>query len=493
MEPLGTITMYFQFLDKEITSEVKAIMKRACSYYDFVLQLCERACEYETPTHLAYLAAVHAWRLSSTKAREKLLQRFGNDAIILSWTASQHKLGIDGQFLDIDKAIEFADEDWLIIELLCLKSWYKRYRYMGDDKILYGPLEKAMTILERNPELKCFASLVHTVRCELSFLFQMHERAYDSHITGLDNAKKFDDQFQIYQLLWTRSSWIKTWDIGKAMELQEEAYRMAKSFGAPQKIAEAMNDMGRISEASGEYDLAIECYQSSIETFGFPAMEHYREIMDSPSFGLSRMYCELENGESGLEWIDTAVVLGGEGAEELPYIYAQRAEALILLERLDEASQQLEICKKLSLQAGAEGYIAICELATAYLEMAQGDPDTALNTLEPGYQFLSSGAAAIYINRFLIALTKAEIDVNLRRGNSEASETWMSKLGGHAREKNLPGIIMLHALLKAEYLVAQGLKEAAIDTLREANLDEYSDTTRTLYQRVVRRLEKLQA
>ncbi|MFW9890400.1 MAG: hypothetical protein ACFFER_19660, partial [Candidatus Thorarchaeota archaeon] len=61
-----------------------------------------------------------------------------------------------------------------------------------------------------------------------------------------------------------------------------------------------------------------------------------------------------------------------------------------------------------------------------------------------------------------------------------------------AKQKNLTGIIMMHALLKAEYLIARGVREDAIDTLKDALLDEYSDTARTLYERVRNKLVELQ-
>jgi tetratricopeptide (TPR) repeat protein len=491
MKPLGTITMYFQFLDERTNSLAKDLMSKASNYYDFVVKLSDLACLDDKPSHLTYLAAVHAWRLSASDAKKKLLQRFNDDPIIRSWTAPQHILGIDEMFEVIDEALKQAEETWLRIELLCLKPWYARYHIRGE-KFLEEPLFTAEVELTKHSELDCFAALVHTVRSELSFMDQHHDRGYDAHNKGLEMAKKYDDQFQIYQLLWTCSSWIKTWDARRALSLQEKAYRLAKTFGSPQKKAEAMADMGRISEGLGEYDLAIECYNNSLEAYGSPPMELFREVMDTPTFGLSRIYCELGDGESGLEWIDAAFDILGPRAAEIPYLFAQRAEALVILRRLKEAARQLELCHKGALKSGGEGYVALCELSSGYLEIAHGDPLTAIQTMKPGYDFLSAGAAAIYINRFLIALARAEIAVNLAASSSERSEKWMMLLERHARDLNLPGIIMMHALLKSDYLLSQGLKQPAIDVLEEALIDDFSDTTKTLYSRIQEKLEELQ-
>lgn len=491
MKPLGTITMYFQFLDERTNSLVENLMSKASNYYEFVVKLSDLACLDDRPSHLAYLAAVHAWRLSANDAKKKLLQRFNDDPIIRSWTAPQHILGIGEMFGVIDEAIKQAEENWLRIELLCLKPWYARYHILGEE-FWEEPLVRAEVELKKYSELDCFAALVHTVRSEISFMDEHHDRGYAEHNEGLEMAKKYDDQFQTYQLLWTYSSWIKTWDAKRALSLQEKAYRLAKTFGSPQKKAEAMADMGRISEGLGEYDLAIECYSNSLETYGSPPMELYREVMDSPSFGLSRIYCELGNGESGLEWIDAAFDILGPRASEIPYLFAQRAEALVILRRLEEAAQQLESCHKGALKSGGEGFVALCELSSGYLELAHGDPLTAIQTLKPGYDFLSVGAAAIYTNRFLIALTRAEIAANLAASSSERSERWMMLLEKHARDMNLTGIIMMHALLKSEYLLSQGLKQPAIDVLEEALIDDFSDTTKTLYNRIQEKLKELQ-
>ncbi|MHA2042618.1 MAG: hypothetical protein ACW975_12235 [Candidatus Thorarchaeota archaeon] len=497
MKPLGTITMYFPFLNQETASEVESIMNQAENYYDFVLRLTDRACQDDAPWHLAYLAAIHSWRLSSTKAKEKLLERFSDDQIIKIWIMPQHRLGFERLFAEIELAEEATDEDWILLELLCLKPWYARY-YALDERLLFDPLERAEALLDSRSELQCFSALVHTVRSEISFMWtgiyqaQFFERAFDSHHKGKEFANKVDDQFQIYQLLWTCSSWIKTWDNEKALSLQEEAYGLAKKFGAPQKIAEAMTDMGRISEALGEFDLALECYQNSIETYGVPEMVLYREVLDSPTFGISRVYCELGDGESGLEWIDTVFRILGPLAVDHPCLYAQRTEALALLRRYEEAASDLEISHRGALKSGGEGYVGLSDLAAAYLEMAQGDPLTAIETVKPWYEFYSPTPAAIYNNRFLVALTRAEIAANLMGTQDEPSEEWMHRLETHAKGKSLPGIIMLHALLKSDYLIDRGLKEEAYDILKDALMEEHSDTAKTLYDRILNKLEELQ-
>jgi hypothetical protein len=67
MNALGTITMYYPFLDPETHTIIEAIMDATQTYREFVLILGERACENDMPVNLAYMAALHAWHLSEVE------------------------------------------------------------------------------------------------------------------------------------------------------------------------------------------------------------------------------------------------------------------------------------------------------------------------------------------------------------------------------------------------------------------------------------------
>ncbi|MFX1481835.1 MAG: tetratricopeptide repeat protein [Promethearchaeota archaeon] len=491
MKPFGTITMYYPFIDKDIVTQIDEIMKISDNYYDFVLKISERACKEENPTHLTYFAAIHAWKLSATVAKLWLLQNFGDHLIIKSFATPLYQMGVNTILDCIEEAIKETEETWLRIELLCLKEWYARY-HIGGLELAIEPMERAESIIENHSEFECLGSLVHAVRSDWSFSLAEYDRAYESHNKGMEIAQKYSDQFHRYHLLWIYSSWLKSLEPRKALVIQEDAYKLAKKFGSPQKIAEAMVDMGRISEFLGEYDLAIELYKSGFDTYGSPGMEIYRELLDTPSFGLARVYCELEDGNRALEWIETAIRIVDSALVETPYVYAIRAEALILLKQYQDAAHQLEIGQKIALKSGDVGHMSFFELAIGNLERIQGNPLAAILTLEPGYDHLSQYPAAIYINRFLIALVRAEVEANLKFESGDISEKWMMKLEDHAREKDLPGILMLHALLKSDYLIARGLRKEAIEILSESLNEEFSDTTKTLYERVKEKIIRLQ-
>ena len=126
----------------------------------------------------------------------------------------------------------------------------------------------------------------------------------------------------------------------------------------------------------------------------------------------------------------------------------------------------------------------------------------ATNNLETGFQSLAEAlkeaerlSYQTFVNNILLELTKAEVrNFNkLQQGSTaESSGPWMTRFGIHAREKNYPGIMMLHALLKAEYQEMIGETEAAQLTLQDALTFTDSPGVKTLRERIMERLKDLE-
>lgn len=489
MKPLGTITMYYPFIDGETKEVIQAMMNEAKNYHDFVEKLSKKVCESDVPESLAYIAAVHAWRMSATGAIQRISKKFGSVPTINAWTAPLRKLPYEEMKSTIEEIISNVRIDWVLAELLFLKCWCGRYSAPFMD--MENNLDQAESFFESRPGLECFLSAFYTVKGEWQFAYADNTAAEEYYNRVLEIAYKYDDQFQIYLLKSTYTGFIRTFNVQKALTLQEEAYQTAKSFEAPEKIAEAMSDLGRIFETRGEYDLAIRAFNESLETFGSSEMEWYREPGDTPAFGLSRVYCELEDGKNAIEWIDTAFELAGPSAYDTPYMISQRAEALILVGKYGEATELLDLCDKVSLKSARSVFQATCGLATGLLELKQGDPITAIQTLEPCLEYVLSRPLSIYINRILIALAKAEIASNLS-GLVEISDKWLSRLEQHAREKDLPGIFLIYTLLKADFIFKQGLTELALATLEEVIETHDSPSLRTLIERAQNKINEFE-
>jgi hypothetical protein len=68
----------------------------------------------------------------------------------------------------------------------------------------------------------------------------------------------------------------------------------------------------------------------------------------------------------------------------------------------------------------------------------------------------------------------------------------MTKLDQHARENEFPGVMMQHALLKAEYQEMIGETEAAQLTLQDALTFTDSPGVKTLRERILKKLDELE-
>ncbi|MDF1541395.1 MAG: hypothetical protein P1Q69_21025, partial [Candidatus Thorarchaeota archaeon] len=391
MEPLGTITKYYPFIDGKARTSIEDYVSGASSYIDFVDKFSHYAYENEVSETLAYIASVHAWRLNSRSAMNRISERYDGYPVIRAWTLNLHKLPYDKMIAEFESIINAVKHDWMLAEILLLRTWLGRY--ISPHIETEENIELIRSHLRERKDLECFASSFHALECDWHLLHGNLEQANESFEKAMEIARRYDNQYQIFTLISEYTSWSRTFDARKALRVQEKAYQIALSFEAPQLIADATADMGRICETLGEYDLAIRSYQKSMET-----------VEGNPSafsaLSLSRVYCELGDGRRALDWSDTAFELAGPRAFDTPIMLSQRAEALVMVGQIDEAAQYLDLCHKVSLKSGRKGHLATSGLANGYFELAHNDPLTAIQTMEPCLDLLQQIPASIYINRF---------------------------------------------------------------------------------------------
>ena len=118
------------------------------------------------------------------------------------------------------------------------------------------------------------------------------------------------------------------------MALFEELYELAQELDVTYYICEVLNDSSHAFEAAGEYDLAISSIQEIISS------EQESGLAETNFIILSRNYAALGNGSKALEWINRGFEYLGQFVS--PLMLLQKAWALALVNRLDEAEQALE-------------------------------------------------------------------------------------------------------------------------------------------------------
>ncbi|MHA2378047.1 MAG: hypothetical protein ACXADS_02125 [Candidatus Thorarchaeota archaeon] len=492
MKPVGTITKYYQFLDEGTARVLDSVMREARNYHDFVVRLGERVYYEDVSAVLAHIAAVHAWELREIETIDRIIEKCGALLWVKPWTypirGRGDRLAVSHKIQDaINDAIGKDPEDWILMELYLLSAY----------ALIHVPeyvnaLDAAKALLERVPELGCFEPYIHHLDARGRYEQGDAESGVPICEMGLVGAKECDDIYQTCWLLrWSAIITMES-DVRRALQFLEEAYDLAKFLGSMYHVDAVLKEMGWVSTILGEYDLALKFHFEGARVYDSP-----EGPSDRHAVVVSRIYSDLNKGEDALEWakwsLDWHRNLGSEGDT---YTHLEMARSLILLRRLEEAVEHLDIAREIAFKSGLETEICWYYHVTGLHEMTSGDTLTAVHSLEKALEISERVNAPVYTNRCLIALVRAEIAASTsQNGNkgSDVSGPWMSRLEEHACKKDLPGILMQQRVLKAEFLMAQGRKEEARKILVDA-LEIYdSPGVRTLQQRILEMIGKLDA
>ncbi|MFW9847662.1 MAG: hypothetical protein ACFFF4_00885, partial [Candidatus Thorarchaeota archaeon] len=150
MEPLGTITMYYQFLDKEIVDILDRIMQEAETYDDFAEKLVDYVCTEEVSNMFGVIAGIHAGIVGSHDLFMRLMPKFGEITLV---KALRDGVTEGGEWLEL--ALAENHEDWIKTTLYYMRSWmYDRIPIQEVSKYL----DLGMELIDKNPKLECFRS-----------------------------------------------------------------------------------------------------------------------------------------------------------------------------------------------------------------------------------------------------------------------------------------------------------------------------------------------
>ncbi|MHA2303367.1 MAG: hypothetical protein ACXACD_20695 [Candidatus Thorarchaeota archaeon] len=194
MEPLGTITKYYKFIDEETQNTLNSIMEESSSYYDFVQRIAGVVLEKEVTVDLVYIATAQAWLVRNTELINAITGKYGDLVCITPWryVPGEVQYNQQDQFKDIkesiDLVLESSTEEWMIAELLLTYSFN-----------LYTPLEMmrmlsiANEIMNQKSDLICFEPLVHLTEGYKNWMEGKTSEARVSCQKGLDLARANDD------------------------------------------------------------------------------------------------------------------------------------------------------------------------------------------------------------------------------------------------------------------------------------------------------------
>ena len=491
MKPLGTITLYYQFLEKSTIDILDSLIMKSINYYSFLELITEYVESNDSPEELVQVAAVHLFRAGQPSMFiEKILKKYGKAPLIKPWTFFLRTFGERQASQDmiqntIDDAIDLKPKDWFLFELYLL-----RFESYTDDM---GPkiaiLDTTIKFFEKRPELYMFFPRLSRCRMEIS---QDEGETTENH-EALETARNLDDTLAVWMILLWQMVMVRFSDPQRALEMNEEKYKLAQELGLRNLQVSALNSMSWTYWSLGEYDLALECHAMATDN-----MDEYEKefgTSDWRSNNITRLHCDMGNGQEASTWADWAVQehfeKGGKGDSRL---HIDSARAHILLGNLDVAAKQLDIAKELVFKQGFEGILGLYYNALGEFEVASGNLDAGKHSFDQALNIAERKHALFSMNRCLIALTKTEIAINVESGIDpwqEDSGENMRRLERVAREKKLTGILMQHSILKAEYRVAQDRLDDAKAILMDALNADDSPGVRTLRNRIEERLGEL--
>ncbi|MHA2303365.1 MAG: hypothetical protein ACXACD_20685 [Candidatus Thorarchaeota archaeon] len=453
MKPMGTITKYYPFIEEETKSILNSLMDESSSYYDFVQRLCNVILKDEVSVNLVYVAAVQAWWCRTEETKSLIQEKYKDVPCIRPWgylhySSQTHQVKYHDAVVEaIEKAMETSLDDWMVTELHLLHTLICAFEGMA--KRREGYTKDALAIFQRGQEL----------------------------------AEVHDDSLYKYMNLSGQARVLMYFNIHDSLARFEELYVLVQDLEVPYLESDMLHDSGVAYETAGEYDLAISSHLEKMNVLGRAGL---------PEPMRARVYATLGYGQQALDLINGYFERFGH--PEVPILYLRKAWALALLNRLEEAEQNLDTAQSLLITYGSEWQLGIYYHVSGVIELARGDFLAALDFLEKAWEVSERIPRDTNQNRALLDLARAEILIDNQSKDSTkvvVPGKWLSKLEKFATERDLPGVRMQTALLKSEFYQNHGQLKDAHATLQDALDITDSLGVATLRKRISDRIQEI--
>jgi tetratricopeptide (TPR) repeat protein len=448
MEPIGTITQYFPFIDEETKNVLEYVMAHASDYYDFVQKLGEMVLNTDSRVMTVYFAIHHAILAYEYKLIDKIREKYGEHQILEPnlFFASSYQ----GTYEDVEKVHEMANailatqpDDWIALEMYFMKFEVDMRNY---PKTMYETetMNKIKELMDSESNFGFYEATLYDYLSEKALSDGDADGRLRCINRALRAAKKFNDRVRVAHLLTKKANIIMDQDRAECKELLQQAYAIVESsLGIPTNYANILDKLGLVDATRGKFDSAIKGLLDVITL-----RERAGLSTANASYFLSTLYNLIGEPESGLEW----GLMTEDQVRNRP-ILANRAKlnqiwSLILLNRLTEAQILLDTYQEPILKSGDESQLAWLYFDTGVLEMARGDFASALSSVEQGLEiYEQSRGAFIFELIFLYQLAKIEV---YSCTSGETVSPSLAILEDKALSEDLPGILGLVLLLKAD-------------------------------------------
>ncbi len=448
MEPIGTITQYFPFIEEETKVILERVMTEASDYYDFVQRLRGLVLETDSPVMVVYFAIHHSMIALDYSHIAKIGEKYGHHQILgPNLYATSVRLGI---YEDVKKIHELANamlatqpKDWIALEMYFMKFEADMKNY---PKTMYetSTMNHIRELIDSDSRFGFYEIVLNdhlSIRAQIDGDTKERLRCIER---GIKYAKKFDDKLRLAHLLVQKGNITMNFDRKTSRAALEEAYQLVEtSLGIPGNYANIVYYLSILDAIKGEFDSAIEKCTKSVTIRERAGLE----IGNAASF-LSIFYNAIGEPESGLDW--------GRMAEDQfqrrPFLIFHailfQIWSLILLGKLTEARVLIDSSREAILKSGNEDQLAWFHFVSGLLEIEDGDLSLALSSIEQGLKiYEQQGSALLMENIFLHQLAKIEI---LSCTPGEVVSPSLAILEERSLSEDLPGFLAQALLLKAD-------------------------------------------
>ena len=494
MKPLGSITIFYQFLDQNTVDVLESLMRKAENYYNFVERLTEKVFYENATDELAYMAALHVSYVAQPNSMvERISSKYGHLPLVRPWTifmrtfAERQTAQVEVP-LAVDEAISTEPDDWVVFTFLLWLIFANVDNRLESIKAV----DKAEKFLEEHPSLHCFSHRITSWRVRL-LLDENIEQANELCKIGLEKAREMDDQHSVWRFLLWLMIGVRQEDPYRALKLNKEMYMLSRNLDIKRDQISSLNSLSFTYWTLGEFDLAVESQMNCMDIED----EYEKEYGpgDWRSNNLSVLYSDMGDGDESLTWALWAEQrYREEGGSGNPLFAVQLARANTLLGRLDEDHEFLDKSRADVLKSGTEGALGIFYGVLGRYEIATGNLEDGKYHLEQALEIAERRPSLIAMNRELSALIETEIQSFVKSGgeaSQDVSGPYMLRLEEIAREKNLLGILMQHAILKADFRVVQERYGEAKAILTDALKIHDSPGVETLQRKILEKIQDL--
>jgi len=451
MEPLGTITVYFPFIDEDTRNILETTMKKSYNYFDFVNTLTKMVLETECSDLVVYFAVHHAIQLLDVKSINAIGRKYSDRQNILPnmffTTAFQ------GYSEDLENVRKAADavlatnpDDWLSLEMRFMKFESETWQYPNVQHDSSN-LDTILEMIKKESHFGFYEAIYYSNLSVCAHIDGDSEERIRCNDKAIEITRKFDDKIRLAYNLREKANIIESHDRSQAMDYLLEAGNLMDFLGSKEGYSQVYESISYLEAIRGEFDLALEHYLEVVSI---------RESLGLDTAWISLMVSTLYNAtgefESGLEWARMAEDQYKLLPKNKPRAVLNQAWSLIALKQLTEASLLVDTVRESIVKSGQETLLAWLNFVTGLIELEERNLISAASSIEEALKVYETREDLLMQIMFLYYLARIEV-VN----SDMATEVfpYLTLLEERAISEDLPGILGQALLLKSEIALLQ--------------------------------------